>query len=234
MRRIMSLPHRVLPVGALLLWLFMLPLAAAEPTAEELERWFEDDSRTHPQDFDVNSGALEFLAVAPDKRIPHSRNRLRISASSLDDGWLEQAQCHEGLDPVPLAEVVYSYREMRDLRVVSAEGIGRAWVEGQSVQMENIEHGAVLCVAAAARLLRREGDGYVLRNGPFQRRFLDGYFPLRVTLTLEYPAQHLRVESVEPPPQPGFTVRQSSGQLTLEALFEGKLYTEVRFRALQP
>jgi hypothetical protein len=209
-----------------------LPLHAAEPTAEELERWFEDDSRAQPYDFDVNSGALVFLAVAPDKRIPHSRNSLRINAGSLDDGWVEQAQCHENLDPVPLAEVVYSYREMRDLRVVSAEGIGRAWVEGQSVQMENIERGAVLCVAAAARLLRREGGEYVLRNGPFQRRFLDGYFPLRVTLTLDYPAQRLRVASIDPPQQPGFSVRQSPGRIVLEALFEGKLYTEVRFRAV--
>jgi hypothetical protein len=209
-------------------------LAAQDLTPEELERWFEDDSRAHPYDFDVNSGELEFLAVMPDKRVPHSRNGLRILASSLDDGWVEQAQCHENLDPVPRAEVVYKYREMRDLRVVSASGIERAWVEGQSVQMENIEHGAVLCVAAAARLLRREGDAYVLRNGPFQRRFLDGYFPLRVTLTLEYPVQHLRVESIDPPPQPGFGVQQASGQITLEALFEGRLYTEVRFRAVQP
>ncbi len=209
-----------------------LPLHAAEPTAEELERWFEDDSRAQPYDFDVNSGELEFLAVAPDKRIPHSRNGLTLNAGSLDDGWVEQAQCHENLDPVPLAEVVYSYREMRDLRVVSAQGIGRAWVEGQSVQMENIERGAVLCVAAAARLLRREGEEYVLRNGPFQRRFLDGYFPLRVTLTLDYPAQRLRVASIDPPPQPGFAVRQSPGRIVLEALFEGRLYTEVRFRAV--
>jgi hypothetical protein len=209
-----------------------LPLHAAEPTAEELERWFEDDNRAQPYDFDVNSGELEFLAVAPDKRIPHSRNGLTLNAGSLDDGWVEQAQCHENLDPVPLAEVVYSYREMRDLRVVSAEGIGRAWVEGQSVQMENIERGAVLCVAAAARLLRREGGDYVLRNGPFQRRFLDGYFPLRVTLTLDYPAQRLDVASIDPPPQPGFAVEQSPGRIVLEALFEGRLYTEVRFRAV--
>jgi hypothetical protein len=210
-------------------------LAAQELTPEELERWFEDDSRTQPYDFDVNSGELEFLAAMPDKRVPHSRNGLRITVSSLADGWVEQAQCHENLDPVPLAEVVYRYREMRDLRVVSTTGIERAWVEGQSVQMENISHGAVLCVAAAARLLRREGEEYVLRNGPFQRRFLDGYFPLRVSLTLEYPAERLRVASIDPPPQPGFSVQQASGRITLEALFEGRLYTEVRFRsAVQP
>ncbi len=216
-----------LPVLPLLL---VLPLAAAEPTAEDLERWFEDDSRAHPYDFDVNSGELEFLAVAPDKRIPHSRSRLRITASSVDDGWLELTQCHDELDPVPLAEVVYSYREMRDLHVVSAGGVGRAWVQGQSVQLEDITHGASLCIAAQVRLLRREGEEYVLRNGPFQRRFLDGYFPLRVTLELEYPAG-LRVMQIEPPEQPGFSVRQQPGQLVLEALFEGRLFTEVRFRA---
>lgn len=214
------------------LLLLALPLSAAEPTPEELERWFEDDSRAQPYDFDVNSGELAFLAVLPDKRVPHSHNRLRILASSLDDGWLEQSQCHENLDPVPLAEVVYKYREMRDLRVVSTVGIERAWVEGQSVQMENISHGAVLCVAAAARLLRREGEEYVMRNGPFQRRFLDGYFPLRVSLTLEYPAERLHVVSIAPPEQPGFAVRREPGRITLEALFEGKLYTEVRFRAV--
>lgn len=216
----------------LVLWLScVLPLAAAEPTPEELERWFEDDSRTHPYDFNVNSGELEFLAVAPDKRIPHSRTSLRITPSSLSDGWTELAQCHDELDPVPLAEVVYSYREMRALRVESVRGIGRAWVQGQSVQLQDIEHGAALCVAAQVRLLRHEGEEYVLRNGPFQRRFLDGYFPLRLTLELAYPAERLEVVHIEPEPQPGFQARQSAGRLTLEALFEGRLHTEVRFRA---
>lgn len=208
-----------------------LPLAAAELTPEELERWFEDDSRSHPYDFNVNSGELMFLAVAPDKRIPHSRTRLRVTPSSVDDGWLELMQCHEELDPVPLAEVVYSYREMRGLRVAAAHGIGRAWVEGQSVQLQDIERGAALCVAAQVRLLRREGEVYVLRNGPFQRRFFDGYFPLRVTVELEYPAERLEVAHIEPPAQPGFQVRQSAGWLTLDALFEGRLHTEVRFHA---
>lgn len=206
-------------------------LPAQELTPEELERWFEDDSRTHPYDFHVNSGELEFLAAAPDRRVPHSRTRMQLTAQTLDDGWLELTQCHDDLDPVPLAEVVYGYREMRGLHVVSAQGIGKAWVEGQSVQLQDMERGAVLCVAAQVRLLRREGEDYVLRNGPFQRRFLDGYFPLRVTLTLDYPAERLRVTHIDPPLQPGFAAQQSPGRIILEALFEGRLHTEVRFRA---
>jgi len=206
-------------------------LPAQELTPEELERWFEDDSRAHPYDFHVNSGELEFLAVAPDKRVPHSHTRLHLTAQSLDDGWLELTQCHDDLDPVPLAEVVYSYREMRELHVMSAPGIGQARVEGQSVQLQDIERGATLCVAAQVRLLRREGEEYVLRNGPFQRRFLDGYFPLRLTLELAYPAERLEVVDIEPQPQPGFQARQSAGRLTLEALFAGRLHTVVRFRA---
>jgi hypothetical protein len=46
-----------------------------------------------------------------------------------------------------------------------------------------VEPGARLCLSAQTRALRNTGNGYFnLVNGPYMRKFLDGYYPMRVTL----------------------------------------------------
>jgi hypothetical protein len=67
-------------------------------------------------------------------------------------------------------------------------------------------------------------------NGPYHRKFLDGYYPLRLTLTVRYPTDLLAYQDMQPPPQPGLTLRQAGQALTVEAWFEGMLNTEIRFR----
>ena len=48
----------------------------------------------------VNEGQLVFLSAPPDGEIHHHINRITITESSLDDGWVKLVQCHEHLDPV--------------------------------------------------------------------------------------------------------------------------------------
>ena len=135
------------------------------------------------------------------EKIPHSHTDLRLDRQSTTEGWVTVEQCHQGLDAVPSAEVVYRFVEMRRLRVIQAENIEKAWVEGQSVQLKNVANGAHLCVALQARLLHRtDNDNYRMNYGPFQRRFLDSYFPMHVTLEVDYTNTGLRFSSVIPKP----------------------------------
>lgn len=178
----------------------------------------------------VNEGALAFLAEPPSKRVHHHHNDIRIEPESLRDGWVRLEQCHENLDAVPRAEVVYRPEHIRAVTVVSATAIDRAWVEGPSVQLEGVRPGARLCVSAESRVLSLEEDGsYTVRNGPFMRRFLDGYYPMRVTLAVHYPCDRLRFAGSVPVPQTGFAVRDAGCRVDVEAWFEGRLNTVLRF-----
>ena len=158
-------------------------------------------------------------------------NRIRIRRESLAEGWVWLDQCHERLDAVPALEVAFKTGRVRNLRIASAERIGLARVEGDRVRLEDIEAGARLCLLAETRALRDLGNGYYrLRNGPYMRRFLDGYYPLRVQLHIEYPPEVLDFVRAQPPAQPGVDVRSEPGRLRLDVSFDGELYTCMDFR----
>ncbi|HMM47617.1 MAG TPA: hypothetical protein PKC12_06510 [Thiobacillaceae bacterium] len=179
----------------------------------------------------VNEGSLQFLAAPPAKAAHHHQNRIRISPESLSGRWVTLTQCHDNLDAVPRAQITFRDGYVRALRVDAAHGIGAAWVEGASVQLAQITPGARLCLSAETRALRKAGDGvFALLNGPYMRRFLDGYYPMRVTLDIIYPPELLKVSDISPRAQPGLSVAQEPGAIRLDALFEGELRTRIEFR----
>lgn len=202
-------------------------------TAESLEAWFNDPNATdeaEQQALAVNEGDLEFLTHAPQKR-PHSmHNEFTISSQSLKDGWIKMVQCHDNLDVVSIAQILYHARRTRHLQVLSHSGISRAWVEKNSVQLQNIKRGAKLCVQAEVHSLYSNYDGsYSMYNGPFLRKFLDGYYPLRVTMEVNLPGDKLRFEAINPQAQEGFRVSHSQNAMQVDALFVGELNIEVMF-----
>lgn len=183
-----------------------------------------------PSAASVNEGQIHFLSELPDKPVHHHHNEIVITDASLDDGWVQLRQCHEHLDPVPSSQVVFSRDRTRDLRIEQADGIGRAWVEGHTVQLRDTRHNARLCVTAASRALARLPDGaFNLRNGPFLRRFLDGYFPMRVSQTVRLETARLRFRDATPAPQAGFRVWREGMDVHYDAQFEGRLVTNLRF-----
>lgn len=206
----------------------LLPaIVAASPamTPQELDDWFNSKGAT-----EVNEGQLRFLTTAPAKAVHHHQNRIVISPDSLKTGWAALNQCHDHLDAVPLAQITFRDGYIRELRVTETRLIGQAWVEGASVQLRDVQHGARLCLAAETRALSHNGDGYYkLSNGPYMRKFLDGYYPMRVSLELDYPANLLQLVDIAPANQSGFTLRQSPGRLSIDTLFEGELRIEARF-----
>jgi hypothetical protein len=147
-------------------------------------------------------------------------------------GWVGITQCHEGLDPVPDAEVVYSFKRMRGLRITEKNGIAKAWVDGQSVQLKDVTGGAGICVEIEANILQRSEAGRLrLRYGPFMRKFLDSYFPMHVALEVSYPAGLLYLDSISPVPYSDISLSQQRGRLFLDTWFKGKLVIELVFHA---
>lgn len=210
-------------------------LLAAGAQGEPADEPWDAEEELRARIARVNTGALAFLATPPARAVHHHHNEVILGPESLADGWARLRQCHEHLDPVPRAEVVFRGGRVRNLRVESSSDIERAWVEGASVQLVGVSAGARLCVEAESQVLTRNDDGgYSVRNGPYMRRFLDGYYPMQVSVEVHYPCDRLRFTGATPSPQPGFVLRESSCRVDLEAWFEGKLNTELRFEALEP
>lgn len=203
--------------------------ASDQATPEDLLRWFnnEGDSRTA----EVNEGELQFLSLPPGKPVLHSINDLHIDENSIENGWVKLHQCYQHLDAVPSAEVVYRYKQIRHLKLDSFKKIGTARVVGQSVQLKHVGKHAELCVRAEVRIFYQNPDGsFSLMNGPFHRKFLDGYYPYHVTLNIHYPARWLGFLGTKPVSQPGFKVTRKKNLVQIESLFEGILNTETLFR----
>lgn len=202
----------------------------AVPSEAELEAWFNDDAEQRAAD--VNEGQLRFLAVSGGKKVHQGTNRVRLTPASLQDGWVELVQCHEHLDAVPLAEVIYPDYVLRKLRIMKARSIDKASVQGASVQLEGVQANARLCVAMEIQALQREGKNYFLKNGPFQRRFLDGYYPMQVILEVNYAESGLLPIRTWPAEQTGVHLDDDGRRLRMDARFERVLTTRIDFRRL--
>jgi len=199
--------------------------------SENPEAWLESDDDTSIRL--VNEGDLEFLHETQDRRVLQTHNRLTITPGSLHTGWVELYQCQSNLDPVPAIEVVYRYRGLRKLRVISTRGIKDSRVENNSVQMEQVGEGAEICIEAEVQVLNKTATGqYRLTSGPFHRRFLDGYYPLQLDYRIHWPADMLQLESVFPEIQEGFSIHEQPGELIIVTLFEGMLTIEVHFSSV--
>jgi hypothetical protein len=203
-------------------------LAAGQVDAADLPE--DDDAEWRIEQ--VNEGELHFLEQPPPQPVHHHSNRVWITPASLEDGWVLLEQCHEHLDAVPALEILYHPDRIRAIRILESEGIGASRVEGHSIQLRKLGQGARLCLRAESRALNRQPEGgWELSNGPYMRRFLDGFYPMRVSLEIRYPLQLLRLVGRAPPPQPGFRLREEPGLIEADAWFEGRLFTRFSFRA---
>ncbi|NBC14949.1 MAG: hypothetical protein GVY09_16760 [Gammaproteobacteria bacterium] len=215
------------PTAVSLLCLLLLSIApqGIAGTDDDWPDW-ADQPDLMEQVAAVSDGELRFLPAADTDGEHAHLNRISITEDSLDGGWVALEQCHENIDAVPAAQIMFRAGGIRDLTIESSRNIGRAWVEGHSVQLKDVGRDAVLCIRAESQALRDMGDGrYRLRNGPYMRRFLDGYYPMRVTLDIQYPAEVIQVMGQSPSTQPGFDVTDGGSDLSVDATFEGRLVT---------
>ncbi len=229
----MHLLKIILSASTLLLTLVFSPFILANSlTEEEMERWLNSDDLEPPnyQKVEVNDGELFFLTEKPVKSVHHHHNAFTLYKTSLVDGWIKLEQCHSNMDRVPRVQVVFNEDRIRDIKVVKSDAIEKAWVEKNTVQLENVKDNARLCIEAWSRALFKNKDGsYRLTNGPFMRKFLDGYFPIHVTIDVDFAATSLALVSVEPVAQRGFKVTQTPKTVSIDAWFEGRLKTKLTF-----
>lgn len=195
-----------------------LGLAAAVHAADELEM------------LDINEGELRFLTRTPAEPPHEQSTHILVNEESLKSGWITMRQCHYHLAPVGAMQVVFNKDRARNIKIVQAHNIKRAWVESASVQLEGVEKEAVLCIQSENRSFRRNGaDGtYEWRGGPYMRRFLDGYFPMHVKVAIDYPAKQLQLKTIEPAPLK-LKATTLPGHVRTDAMFEGRLVISARF-----
>ncbi len=203
---------------------------ANEVTPEELEKWFNSDTLDPPNYTYVNEGELVFLKIKPEKSVHHHSSLMIIEEKSLNDGWVKMRQCHNNMDVFGEVQIVFKPGRVKQMKVSSAINIEKAWVEGSTIQLVNVQKDASICLEGYSKALTMNDDGsYTLHNGPFMRRFLDGYYPMHVSLDVKYQGTGLKMDEISPGIQDGFTLNSNEEQLGVDAWFEGKLRTKIRF-----
>jgi hypothetical protein len=190
---------------------------------DELDQWWLSDWEQQAEQ--VNEGELKRLPGPLPEPVHEHINHIRISPQSLQTGWVELQQCHHNLDAVAALQITFVQGRVRKLAISSKHNIGAAWVQGDSVQLQDISAGSRLCLTAETRALRQVDNKLLLVNGPYMRRFLDGFYPMHVQLRVDYPVGLLRYETSSPV---AFQMR-GAGRLELDVWFEGELYTRVEF-----
>ena len=216
--------------SGLLFAVVFLPVSSViAATDDDWPDWVQTEENMRQRIAAVNEGDLEFLAQVPPTPVHHHRNRIFISESSLTDGWVMLEQCHENLDRVAALQIVFNPERSRALEVISFSNIKSAFAKEHSIQLRDVREQSRVCLRLETKALRLiASDVFELKNGPFMRRFLDGFYPMQVTLDIEYPSS-LVLADFSPGAQPGFSVSQMPGRIEAEALFEGMLRTSFRF-----
>jgi len=220
----------------LAVWLavWLVGCAAADDAAfnEAFEAAVEAEQALRERALAVNEGELRFLPGLlgeAGQHLHHHSNRITVTQQSLRDGWVLLQQCHENLDPVGGLQIVFNEGRSRGLEITTKRAIAEAWVEGVSVQLRDIAEDSRICLQLQSRALSTDGTGgYVLQNGPYMRRFLDGYYPMRVSQHIVYP-RGLEVGRILPDPQAGMRVTTAPGAIDVETVFEGRLITRFEF-----
>ncbi len=195
-------------------------LAAAAPQAakpDDLDRLSEiADEDFHPID-------------RPLERPPFVHTKvLSITPDSLTGGWVRNHQCHRHFSVTPSLDIVFPSGKIRDIVIRDTEHLDAVEVRGHTVQLAGVTAQSTLCFDSENRVLQREADGsYRLTAGPFYYRFLDGYFPMDVDVTVRYPALLLEAVRVIPGDRQGVTVTRRQGEIRLYSRFEGTLWVHV-------
>ncbi len=202
--------------------LSLILLVTTPAIAEDTDLLFSDWEQ---QARDVNEGELTILDTPPGKPVHEHINHLIIDAESVRTGWVKLEQCHYGLDAVPALQITFAAGRVKNLQISDTSNIGRSWVEGHTVQLENITDNSSLCLSARTLALKPVENTVVLSNGPYMRRFLDGYYPMRVKLKVSYPSNLLQFNQASPI---DFKLLRA-GEILMDVWFEGELRTTVFF-----
>ena len=155
---------------------------------------------------------------------------LSITTQSLEDGWVPNHQCHRNFPLFPSLQIAFREGAVRHMRITETSAVEEAWVAEPTIQMKRTRPETMLCFVSENHTLEYDewNDEFRMTVGPYYLKLFDGYFPLDVDLTIEYPGE-LRYEGMEPATVEGAHVEHEPGRIHFGALFEGKLKLVFRF-----
>jgi hypothetical protein len=173
-------------------------------------------------------GELRFLAVRPDPGAYWYESRVQISEASLQTGVVQLTTCHRALDPNQRIVIAFNPERVRDITVVSTEGVGRSEVQGHLVELADVKRGGSVCINLSSRALDRlDENTWRLHAGPLMRRYLDGYLPMQARLAFRWPDGVLQLKTIQPGEQPGVRIASSAAGADLDLVFAGRMRATV-------
>lgn len=192
----------------------------------EAERaWMEDDSSLDA--LAVNGGQLNWLTEAQTLGQYGLENSLTLTRSSLTDGWVQFTQCHNNLDPIRKIVVQYNAKNTRALKVQSSDKIDSVSIDdnNRAAVLTGVKKQARVCITGESKSLEETADGYLLKRGPYMRKFLDGYYPMALKETLAWSQTDLKLVTAGMQSQLGqnYDYSASSQKLVAQYWFEGRL-----------
>lgn len=175
-------------------------------------------------------GDEQFVALTeapPHPPFIHQKT-LTLGPEAMSSGWVRNEQCHRQFSPAAALQFVFKRDQIRAIEILEQHAIGRSWVDGNTVQLEDVGKQSSICFRSENRMLERQaGGGYRIKVGPFFYRFLDGYFPVQVDLKVRFPADKLVLSRVRP--ESGVEVERRKDEVRLSSTFQGILRVEMLF-----
>lgn len=90
--------------------------------------------------------------------------------------------------------------------------------------MEGVSENAQICVTGQTQSLKILGAGkYRIERGPYMRRFLDGYYPMHLSETLNWPGLALQLQDINNQQAIGYSFENAPNQLKANYWFEGMI-----------
>lgn len=171
-------------------------------------------------------GELRFLAERPDPGAYHYTSQLTITPDSLSTGVASLKTCHRALDPNGRIVIQFNRDRVQNIRITEFTGMADAQVDGNKVELRDVQRGASICIDLRSRVLDEISPGqWRLRAGPLMRRYLDGYLPMQAQLQVQWPADMLSLVSQEPVNQAGAQLQVRPDGATWDIIFAGRLTT---------
>ncbi len=205
----------------------LMIIPAILQSAEDME--FPDDN-LEEKIAAVNEGELQFITPEPGKPVHWHQNKITISDTGLLDGWIELVQCHEHLDPISAIDIRFNAGKIRNLEILSSRNIETIRINGHIVELAEVKADARFCLKAdSLALIRTAPKTLQLQNGPFMRQFLDGFYPMQVTMEVNWPSDKLTLSSYSPDPGESGNVEITENSINWTGFFEGRLFTLFAF-----
>jgi hypothetical protein len=176
----------------------------------------------------ATEGQIKYLKERPDPGAYSYESRVKITASSLENGSVQIATCHYQLDPIRKVVIVFNLSRIQAIAVKSLDKMASAEVKNNQVVLTDVERGASICIDLQSKALDQVGAGqYRLNAGPLMRRYLDGYLPMAAKIRVDWPTNMLTLEKTTPSEKEGIQVVQGNDGVQLDMIFAGKMTAQI-------